>query len=241
MRDDGSGKGQGLIRESELQTLSEEIHQCRRCPRLVEYREKVARGEIRGFKGGQYWGRPVSGFGDAYARLLIIGLAPAAHGGNRTGRVFTGDATARFLMRAMYEAGFANQPTSESKNDGLVLRDAFMTAAVKCAPPDNKPSAAETSNCAQYLAEEIRLLGSVQAVLALGRFAFDGYVRHIKDSHKIDIRNLKFHHGAVYKPGRGLPILFASYHPTPRNTNTGLLTKEAFAKIFVNIREILSK
>jgi len=222
-----------------LHTLASAVVACTLCPRLVEYRCRVAEGKVRGFKGEEYWGRPVPGFGDPDARLLVLGLAPAAHGGNRTGRVFTGDGTSRFLMKALYEGGFANQPTSEHRDDGLVLRGVYLTAAVKCAPPENRPTSEEVVNCSRYLREELRMLPSLKVVLTLGRLAFDAYASCLAEVCKVDTRALKFRHGTIYRFEQGLPILFVSYHPSPRNTQTGLLSADSFKRIIAEIRRAL--
>jgi len=171
----------------------------------------------------EYWGAPLPGFGGTQAELVILGLAPAAHGGNRTGRMFTGDGSASFLMRALHVAGFVNQPTSEHRHDGLEMRNAFMTAVVRCPPPQNKPSASEIRNCSRYLDMELALLRHARVVLALGRVAFEGYLDHAK---RLGARivGMKFKHGQVYRLSRGLPVLVASYHPSRQNTQTGRLT-----------------
>jgi uracil-DNA glycosylase family 4 len=201
---------------------------CRRCPRLVEYREEVARKKRREFLDWQYWGRPVPGFGDPNASLLIVGLAPAAHGGNRTGRVFTGDRSGDFLYKALYKVGVANQPTSQSRDDGLRLKDAYVTAAVKCAPPDNKPTKDEMSNCASYLASEIRSLKDLKTALCLGQFAFKAVMQMIQNKYNLKPRSPGFAHGRVLKLGEGIPVIVCSYHPSPRNTQTGKLTESMF-------------
>ncbi len=223
-----------------LRNLADRIEACEICPRLAEYRRRAAKAGSKRFKGAEYWGKPVAGFGDHDASLLIIGLAPAAHGGNRTGRVFTGDATSSFLTRALFKAGFANQPTSESRGDGLVLKDAYLTAAVRCAPPENKPTAQEVSNCSRYLHEEMALLKRVRAVLTLGHLAFDSYLDYVKSVSSVNTRGLVFRHGAIYRLGGDLPALFVSYHPSPRNTQTGTLTLEGFQTVFENIRAHMS-
>ncbi|MSQ40704.1 MAG: uracil-DNA glycosylase [Dehalococcoidia bacterium] len=219
--------------------LQSQVIACRLCPRLVEFRERVATEKRPRSREETYWGRPVPGFGDPHAHLLILGLAPAAHGGNRTGRVFTGDPSARFLMDALYEVGFASQPTSEHLDDGLVLRDAYITATVKCVPPGDRPTVEESRNCRRYLVSEITLLSGVRAVLALGRIAFEGYERALAEV--TGKRNsLPFRHGAHYRLGQGLPDLFASYHPSPRNTNTGRLKREEFIAVLQDVRGYLA-
>jgi uracil-DNA glycosylase len=222
-----------------LARLRETVIACRKCPRLVRYREEVARTKRRAFRDCAYWGRPVPGFGDPHARLLIVGLAPAAHGGNRTGRAFTGDRSGDFLYARLYEAGFANQPTSVDLNDGLELRNAYISAAARCAPPDNKPLPEELRNCAGYLEEEFAILRP-RAVLALGAIAFHAYVRLLVKRKLIDSSApYRFSHGAEFKLPGDLPHLFASYHPSQQNTQTGRLTPAMFAAVLRHIRRLL--
>jgi uracil-DNA glycosylase family 4 len=209
---------------AEWEKLREEIISCTLCPRLVKYRREVARKKKRQFADWTYWGAPLPGFGDREAELLIIGLAPAAHGGNRTGRMFTGDGSADFLMRALHEAGFANQPTSIHVRDGLQMMNSFMTAMVRCAPPQNKPLASELSNCSIYFDRELALLPHVQIVLVLGRVAFKGYLDHLKRQGYCTV-GLKFKHGQKYPMPLRVPVLIASYHPSRQNTQTGRLTR----------------
>ncbi len=223
----------------ELAVLSECVIACRKCPRLVRYREEVARGKRRAYRDQDYWGKPVPGFGDPRAELLILGLAPAAHGGNRTGRVFTGDRSGDFLYRMLYEAGFANQPTSVHRDDGLKLRNAYVTATVRCAPPKNKPLPQEILNCRPYLEAELDLLRP-RAVLALGRIAFDGYLKLLHERGLIERRaTYEFRHGASYQLPDGLPRLFAAYHPSQQNTQTGRLTPAMFRRVLRQIRRSL--
>ncbi len=216
--------------------LEQRIITCERCPRLVKYRKQVAKEKRKRFRDWSYWGRPVPGFGSTDAKLLILGLAPAAHGGNRTGRVFTGDPSAQFLFQHLYAAGFANHPYSESREDGLELTDTYITAVVKCVPPENRPSSEERMNCSDYLAQEIRMLQSLHVVLALGSFAFDAYSRFLVEAFRLETAGLKFSHGAVYRFGKGFPSLHASYHPSPHNTNTGKLTSAMFREVLEKIR-----
>ena len=187
-----------------------------------------------------YWGRPLPGFGDPNGGLLILGLAPAAHGGNRTGRMFTGDGSAQFLMDGLYKFGFANQPTSTSRDDGLRLRDAYMTAIVRCAPPKNRPTGKEIETCKRYWTEELRYLPNVRVVLALGRVAFDTYVRFLKD-HGTDTKSFRVFHGAFNKLASPHPILAASYHPSRQNTQTRKLTKPMFHSILRKIRKTIEQ
>jgi uracil-DNA glycosylase family 4 len=225
--------------EQRLARLRDKIIACRKCARLVEYREEVARTKRRAFRDWTYWGRPVPGFGDPHARLLIIGLAPAAHGGNRTGRAFTGDRSGDFLYARLYEAGFANQPTSVDVNDGLELRDAYIAATARCAPPDNKPLPEELRNCCGYLEEEFEIL-QPRAVLALGGIAFYAYLRLlVKQGRLPSAAMYKFSHGAEFKLPGDLPHLFASYHPSQQNTQTGRLTPAMFEAVLRRIRRVL--
>jgi uracil-DNA glycosylase family 4 len=212
-----------LDRAAELAAISAEIVVCRRCPRLVAWRELVAREKVARFRDETYWGRPVPGFGDPHARILIVGLAPAAHGGNRTGRVFTGDASGDFLFAAMHAVGLANQSTGRRADDGLALRDAYIAAAVRCAPPANKPTPAERDTCAPYLARELAALDGVRVLVPLGAFGWDAAFRAIADATGVDARpRPKFGHGAVARVGRFAVI--GSYHPSQQNTFTGRLT-----------------
>lgn len=208
---------------------------CQRCPRLVNYREEVASKKRKEFLDWKYWGRPIPGFGDPNASLLIVGLAPAAHGGNRTGRVFTGDRSGDFLYKALYKTGFANQPASRSLQDGLKLRSAYVTAAVKCAPPDNKPTTDETSNCSDYLAREIDSLKHLRTILCLGQFAFDAVMRTIRSKYNLPKASRTFGHGKVLTFADGIPAVICSYHPSPRNTNTGKLTEKMFLSVLRRI------
>ena len=213
--------------------LLETVVDCRLCPRLVSYRERV---EPRAsFSNQKYWRKPVPGFGDLNGRLLVIGLAPATNGGMRTGRIFTGDASSAFLVAALHRAGFANQPGSDSVDDGLIYRDCYLTAAVKCAPPGDKPTPEEFANCAPYLDEEISLMRNLQSVLALGVFAFKAYLGHL-NRRGVIVRGLKFTHGRVYA-FPGMATLYASYHPSPRNTNTGTLNATMLAKVLATVRD----
>ncbi|MEM2906267.1 MAG: uracil-DNA glycosylase [Candidatus Bathyarchaeia archaeon] len=223
--------------EAALKALAERVVSCERCPRLRAYCEEVARVKKRAYKDWTYWGRPLPGFGDPYARLLVVGLAPAAHGGNRTGRMFTGDGSGDWLIKALYEAGFANQPLSVNREDGLKLKAAYITAAVRCAPPRNKPTRQEIENCSPYLAEELKLLREVKVVLTLGRVAFDTYLSHLPEG--LAEPRPSFKHGAVYQTGSEAPTLAASYHPSRQNTQTGKLTWQAWRSIFTEIRKIL--
>jgi len=211
--------------------LEDRITSCRLCSRLVSWREEVAATKRRAYQNEVYWGKPVPGFGDYQARILVVGLAPGAHGSNRTGRMFTGDASGDFLYPALHRAGFANQPEAIACGDGLVLRDLFITAVCRCAPPANKPTTEEIQNCLPFLLSEIRLLDDLQGIVALGQIAFDRVIRLYRDQ-GTKISKLKFGHGAFYALGEGLPWLLASYHPSRQNTQTGRLTTEMFAQIW---------
>jgi uracil-DNA glycosylase family 4 len=218
--------------------LSAEIIACRCCPRLVEYRERVAKEKRRAYRDWEYWGRPLPGFGDPAARLMVIGLAPAAHGGNRTGRIFTGDRSGDWLFRTLCRFGFANQPTSTHRNDGLQLSDAYVTAAVRCAPPDNKPAKQEFENCQPYLEREIRLLRKVRVVVALGRIAFDAYLSARRAlTMSLPQPRPRFGHAAIYELSD--VFLIGSYHPSQRNTQTGMLTQAMFDRVFATARRLL--
>ena len=207
-----------------LALLNEQIVACERCPRLRSWCEGIAREKRRAYRDHQYWGRPVPSFGDARARVLLLGLAPGAHGSNRTGRPFTGDGSGAFLYPLLYEAGFASQPVAVSRDDGMRLHDCWITAAVRCAPPDNKPALGELANCAPYLDEELRLLTRLRVVLALGKIAFDAFTAHLVRSGQIARRTgIVFSHGAEYRLPGGRTLL-ATYHPSLQNTNTGRLT-----------------
>jgi uracil-DNA glycosylase len=227
--------------EQVLHVIAEEVSECRKCPRLVKYREKVAREKRRAYREWEYWGRGVPGFGDAAAELFILGLAPAAHGANRTGRVFTGDRSGDFLYKALYKAGFANQPTSLHREDGLRLQGAYIAAAVRCAPPANKPFPSEIRNCRTYLKRELAALRP-KAILALGKIAWDGYLEILKQDGRIDSRSAyKFAHGAEAGIADDLPRLFGVYHPSQQNTQTGRVTKEMYAQVLRRIRRFLVK
>ena len=215
-----------------LAELNAEVVGCTRCPRLVEYREKIAREKRRAYRDCEYWGKPVPGFGDPEARVLVLGLAPGAHGSNRTGRPFTGDASGRFMFPVLHETGFANQPNATDREDGLKLKDIYITAAVRCAPPENKPLPQELANCAPYLDREVAGLRNVKVVVALGKIGFDAYLNYLKRCGQIESRKAYiFQHGARYKLPDGKTLL-ASYHPSNQNTQTGKLTRPMFVRIF---------
>jgi uracil-DNA glycosylase len=215
-----------------LTVLNREVIACTRCPRLVEYREKIAREKRRAYLDWEYWGKPVPGFGDSHARVLIMGLAPGAHGSNRTGRPFTGDASGKFMYPVLYETGFANQPTATDRNDGLKLTNLYITAAVRCAPPDNKPLPQELAECTYFLDRELEGLKQVRVVVALGKIGFDAYLNYLQRRGAIaSKKTYVFKHGASYHLSNG-KVLLASYHPSNQNTQTGKLTRKMFVEIF---------
>lgn len=225
-----------------LKILDRQIVSCFRCPRLVAYREEIGRVQRRAYRGQSYWAKPVPGFGDPGARLLIIGLAPGAHGANRTGRMFTGDRSGEFLYRAMWETGFANQPHSFSRDDGLLLTNVYITATIRCAPPDNKPALDEIHNCREYLVREMALLKNVLVVIALGGIALNAYLSVLQDAGIVKSRaQFPFAHGALYRTHENGPLLLASYHPSQQNTSTKLLTREMLRDVFEKARALISK
>ena len=230
-----------MNQSKELKVIAEEVCACRKCPRLVKYREKVAREKRRAYREWTYWGRGVPGLGDASAQLFILGLAPAAHGGNRTGRVFTGDRSGDFLYQALYRAGFANQPTSVRRDDGLRLKNVYIAAAVRCAPPANKPLPKEIVNCRDYLRRELAVLRP-KAVLALGKIAWDAYLEILKQDGKITSRAaFSFAHGAEATMADDLPRLFGVYHPSQQNTQTGRVTEAMYATVLRRIQSFLNE
>ena len=224
-----------------LEQLNGAITCCRRCPRLVRWREAVAVKPPRRYQGEKYWARPLPGFGDPAARVLVVGLAPAAHGGNRTGRIFTGDRSGDWLYGALYDAGFANQPHSLHRHDGLQLTDCYITAAVRCAPPANKPSRAEFKRCRPYLVQELRLFRTLKIVIALGKIALDSFlVAYQEFGGAVPKPRPKFAHGVEYRLPGGLRLI-CSYHPSQQNTFTGKLTKPMFQRIFHRARALLER
>jgi uracil-DNA glycosylase family 4 len=217
--------------QDKLHWINHKVIGCTRCPRLSQYIKQIGQEKVKRFISEEYWARPLPSWGDPNARLLIVGLAPAAHGGNRTGRMFTGDGSGDWLAMAMYQSGFANMPTSRSKDDGLVLKDAYITAAIRCAPPDNKPLTIELMNCSQYLVSELQILRNIKVILMLGKIGFDAYCR------AAGLRKIRFSHGASYEING--KMLLASYHPSRQNTNTGKLTWQMWFDIFKKARSIL--
>lgn len=222
---------------SSLESLNQQITSCRLCPRLVEWREEVARVKRKAYRDQEYWGKPVPGFGDPNARVLVVGLAPGAHGSNRTGRQFTGDASGDFLYPALYRAGFANQPHSSTRGDGLTLHDMYITASGRCAPPDNKPSREELDACQPFLEREIELI-QPKVIVVLGRIAFERVLRIVRRSN-----GWKFAHGATFdlRPSTNFPAatLLCSYHPSQQNTSTGKLTVKMFDEIWKKAKTLL--
>jgi uracil-DNA glycosylase family 4 len=230
-----------MSQATNLQELNAEIIHCRKCPRLVTYREEVARVKRLAFHDWDYWGKPVPGFGDPRAKLLIIGLAPAAHGANRTGRMFTGDRSGDFLYAALFRAGFASQPTSTHRGDGLALANAYISATLRCAPPGNKPLPSELANCRPYFERDLDILRP-RAILALGGIAMRTYLALLKERGQIERpAAFPFRHGASYELGVDLPRLFVSYHPSQQNTFTGKLTEAMLARVLRNIAQLLKK
>ena len=224
-----------------LKQLNSEVVSCTICPRLVEYRQKIAREKRRAYLDCEYWGKPVPGFGDPNARVLILGLAPGAHGSNRTGRPFTGDASGKFMYPVLHETGFANQPHATDRQDGLELKDIYITAAVRCAPPDNKPLPSELANCAPYLERELEGLKNLKVIVALGKIGFDAYLSYLKRRGQLVSRApYIFKHGASYPMPDGRTLL-ASYHPSNQNTQTGKLTRPMFLNIFKEAARIADK
>jgi len=221
----------------DLDRFNDRVTSCRKCPRLVRWREQVAREKRAAFRDEEYWGRPLPGFGDPKARLLLCGLAPAAHGGNRTGRMFTGDRSGDWLYAAIHRAGFANQPASLNRNDGLRLDDCYITACVRCAPPANRPTIDERDNCLPYLAEELDLLPNVHVIVCLGGFAWDGVLRALKSLEIRLARKPRFGHGS--EASAGPYRLLGCYHPSQQNTFTGRLTERMLDNIFQRARALL--
>ena len=222
-----------MTNKSKLEQLHEEVIQCRKCARLVAWREEVARVKRKAYRDQEYWGKPVPGFGDPQARIFVVGLAPGAHGSNRTGRNFTGDASGGFLYPALYRAGLANQPTAVSRDDGLMLRDIYLAASARCVPPENKPTLEEMDNCQPYLERELEILRP-KVIVCLGRIAFERVLR------LYSVRNpaWKFGHGAVYRLDDG-PWILCSYHPSQQNTLTGRLTAQMFDAIWAKAKALL--
>ena len=226
---------------SAINVLNREVIACTKCPRLVEYRRQIGREKRRAYLDHEYWARPVPGFGDPRARVLILGLAPGAHGSNRTGRPFTGDASGKFMYPILHKTGFASQPHAERRDDGLQLMDCYITAAVRCAPPDNKPLPGELANCSAFLDREIALLRDLKVVVALGKIAFDAYLAHLLRTGVVTNRaGFRFDHGESCELPHGITLL-ASYHPSNQNTATGKLTATMFEAVFRRAKAAVSE
>jgi uracil-DNA glycosylase len=231
-----------VVRAGALATVHADIVGCDDCGRLRRYCARIAREKKAAHRDDTYWGRPVPGFGDPRARLLLVGLAPAAHGANRTGRVFTGDGSGDFLMSALCDTGFANIRTSRAADDGLALRDAYILAAVRCAPPDNKPLPDEITRCRRHLTAEIVALPRLRVVIALGKIAHDAYLAYLGDAHGVRVRpRPAFSHGGEVTFGPGQPLLLGCYHPSRQNTNTGKLTPPMMRAVFARARDLIEK
>jgi uracil-DNA glycosylase family 4 len=224
-----------------LSVLERQVVACMQCPRLIAHCRAVAAARRRAYMHWDYWGRPVPSFGDPGARLLMIGLAPGAHGSNRTGRMFTGDPSGDFLFNALHQTGFASQPSSKSRDDGLTLRDAYITAAARCAPPANKLTPQEIRNCRPYLERELELLRNLRVVVPLGKVAFDVYLSILRDQGRIASRSaFVFGHNVAHDTGPGQPLLISSYHPSQQNTSTGRLTEKMLRAVFEHARNVLT-
>jgi uracil-DNA glycosylase family 4 len=233
--------GQANSRATRLTLLQDQIVACRKCPRLIAHCREIASVKRKAYAGWTYWGKPVPSFGDPDAKLLILGLAPAAHGANRTGRMFTGDRSGDWLYRVLHATGFASQPGNRSSDDGLELRGARIVASAHCAPPDNKPTPQELRNCRPWLEAELDLFPDLRVVVALGRIAFDIYLSILKDRGLIARRaDFQFGHNRVHRPGPDLPVLISSYHPSQQNTSTGKLTEPMLTDVFLAARDLLA-
>jgi len=221
-----------------LSKLNKSIIKCRRCDRLVNFREKIANEKRRQYFDQDYWGKPITGYGDPNAKLLMVGLAPAAHGGNRTGRVFTGDKSADFLFKCLFESGFSNQPLSVNKNDGLQLNNLYLTTALKCVPPEDKPTSNELKTCFNFFSKEISSLKNITIILALGKIGHDACLNYYKEHYNIKNKDYIFSHGSKNK----LPdnkLLMGSYHPSPRNVNTGRINQSKMVKLLKKVKKDL--
>ena len=221
--------------------LNQKILTCKKCKRLVNFRQKIALHKTKRFKDWKYWGKPVCGYGNKKGRLVILGLAPAAHGGNRTGRVFTGDKSADFLINCLHKVKLVNQPTSEKINDGLIMHNSYMTPVLKCVPPEDKPTSKELANCFNFFKHEIDLLKNSRVFLALGKIAFDACIKFFKKNNYLD-KDIKiiFSHGASYKLNKNLTLV-SSYHPSPRNVNTGRINTKKMINLLKKIKKIINK
>ena len=219
--------------KNEIISLNKKIINCKKCERLNQYIKKVAKNKVKRFKTEKYWGKPLPGFGDTNCRLLIIGLAPAAHGGNRTGRMFTGDSSGDWVAKALFQNGFANKPTSEKMNDGFSLIDVYITAAVRCAPPQNKPTKDEFQNCLPYIQQELEILKKIRIILCLGKIAFDTCAK------LLSIKGQKFGHGTIINHGKF--VIICSYHPSKQNTQTGRLVWSQWNTVFRKARKLIDE
>ena len=222
---------------NDFKKLENLIVGCKKCTRLVIFRKKIAKEKRKQYLNEKYWGKPITGFGDPKARILFVGLAPAAHGGNRTGRVFTGDRSSDFLYKCLYKAKLSNQPNSDHINDGLKLRDIFITTALKCVPPGDKPTKKELNTCFKYFNKEIEYLENLKIVVALGKIAFDACIEFYKKHYKIDT-NIKFGHSKFYKLPNNI-LLVGSYHPSPRNVNTGRINVNKMTNLFIKVKNTI--
>ena len=220
-----------------IEQLKRKIIDCRKCNRLVQFREKIALEKRKAYSNWEYWGKPVPGFGSKTAKILVLGLAPAAHGGNRTGRVFTGDRSAEFLFRCLHHVGLSNRANSEHRNDGLEL-DGYITTAVKCVPPGDKPTPEEKENCEEFLNKEFEMLKNIKVILGLGKIGFDSYLKYVRKKYPIKMKDYKFGHGVRYEMPNKL-ILFGAFHPSPRNVNTGRLNFEMMVEFLKRIKSEL--
>jgi uracil-DNA glycosylase family 4 len=223
-----------------LEQINATIVACNKCPRLVAWREQVAREKRRAYQDWDYWGKPVPGFGDEDARVLVVGLAPGAHGGNRTGRMFTGDGSGDFLYRALFKAGFANQPQARQRGDGLALKDMYISAVCRCVPPKNKPTSQEVAACLPYVNQEIDLVPNLQGIVLLGRIAFDN-IMLLYRGRGYNVPTMQFKHAGIYRPGDGVPWMVASYHPSRQNTQTRRLTVEMFDQVWTLVNDLLGQ
>ena len=220
-----------------FEKLENLIVNCKKCPRLVSFRKKIAKEKRKQYINEKYWGKPITGFGDPKARILFVGLAPAAHGGNRTGRVFTGDRSSDFLYKCLYKAKLSNQPNSDHRNDGLKLKDIFITTALKCVPPGDKPTKKELNTCFKYFNKEIEYLENLKIVVALGKIAFDACIQFYKKHYRID-SNIKFGHSKFFKLPNNI-LLVGSYHPSPRNVNTGRINVNKMTNLFIKVKNTI--
>ena len=221
-----------------LGNLNKKIISCKKCKRLVSFREKIAKEKRKQYLNEKYWGKPITGFGDIKGEILLVGLAPAAHGGNRTGRVFTGDKSAEFLIKCLYDVAISNQPNSDQLDDGLILKNAFMTPVLKCVPPQDKPTAQEISNCSGFFSDEMKILKNIKVILALGKIAFDQSLKYFRNEFDIKLKNYPFGHDRRYLLPNG-KTLWSCYHPSPRNVNTRRLNHEMMIELLNKVNRYL--